>query len=67
MATAVNWLFIVLGVAIGIPVGVGYEKGRIWLHRTKAGLRLAGPLLKVVGTAAVVLIVAGFVVFGVVL
>jgi hypothetical protein len=67
MATAVNWLFILLGVAIGIPVGIGYEKGRIWLHRTRAGLRLAGPLLKVAGTAAVVLIIGGFVLFGMVL
>jgi hypothetical protein len=46
MATTVNWLLIFLGIGIGIVVGIAFEKFRIWQHRTRAGLRLAMPAIK---------------------
>lgn len=49
MAQTINWLFILLSVAIGGVVGVFYEKTRVWYHRTRAGMRLAMPALKMAG------------------
>lgn len=57
MAESINWLFIVLGVAIGGPIGYWVEKARVWQHRTRHGMRLAMPAIKLAGMAALVLVV----------
>lgn len=46
MTTSINVLFILLGMAIGGPVGYGVAKFIVWYHRTKAGIRLAMPMIR---------------------
>ena len=69
MATTINWLFIILGFGAGGVTGAYYEKTRVWYHRTRAGMRLAMPAMKMAGYAAgglVVMLALGLVWVGVI-
>lgn len=48
----INWLFIFLGFGIGIPAGIGFEKTVVWYRRTRAGMRLAMPAVKLAAQVA---------------
>ena len=57
MSTAVNWIFILLGIAIGAPIGYAVRVAIQWWHRTRAGIRLALPAIRMAGMASVGLLV----------
>ena len=46
---SVNFLLILLGLGIGAPIGVFYEKMRIKLHHARKALYMAMPLAKAAG------------------
>jgi len=57
MRESVNWFFILFGVAAGLIIGIYVEKARVWYHRTRAGMRLAMPALKLAGGLALGMVV----------
>lgn len=56
MAQTVNWLFIFVGLGIGGPTGFYVEKLRVKYHRTRAGMRMAWPVIKMAGYSAAALV-----------
>jgi len=69
LTESVNFLFILLGVAIGIFLGVFGEKARIRLHHARKAMYAAMPLMRVAGfclAGFVGLIVMGLVWVGVI-
>jgi hypothetical protein len=56
MRESVNWLLLLIGAVGGGLIGIYIEKARIWYHRTRAGMRLAMPAMKLAGGLAIGLI-----------
>lgn len=51
MAQSVNWLFIVLGLALGCPLGYGVCHMHIAIKRHRSHMRVAAPLLRLMAYA----------------